>query len=711
MSEEFVNIEIDGVPTQARKGQMIIEITDNQGVYVPRFCYHEKLSIAANCRMCLVQVENAPKPLVACATPVAEGMKVFTRSDYAKNAQRATMEFLLINHPLDCPICDQGGECELQDLAMAYGSDVSRFTERKRVVEDKNIGPLISTDMTRCILCTRCVRFTEEIAGIQELGTIGRGETMQIGTYIGKTVDHELSGNVIDICPVGALNNKPFRFRARSWEMRQVPMVSPHDCTGTNTYGHVLRGRLLRVVPRANESINETWISDRDRYSCYGIYADDRLHDPMVKTDGEWEKTSWENALSHVAARLKNVAKEQGGNSIGLLASPNSTLEEFHLLSRLAAGLGSKNIDHRLRQTDFSDQDADPVYPWLGCDIDNLEKMGAALVVGSNLRCETPLLAHRLRKAALNGGHISFLNPVEYKYLFPVASYLLAEDMAAELSSLLTVAEGKKSKSAEHGKLVNNLKEATDSIVLLGQLGQRHPSWSGVRATAARLAEVTGSALGYLPEGGNAVGACLAGVLPHRDVGGNAASGSGRHAHSMLTEKLAAYVLLGCEPELDSAQGETAIRTMQAAGLVVALSCYASDEMLEYADVLLPIGSFAETSGTYINAAGAVQSVPGAATPVGQARPAWKVLRVLGNLLELDGFDYQDSTEVRDELMEVIGEIKPDNTYRGTSPAGSGALAACIDVPMYQTDPVVRRSKPLQKTRKKSSSGLVAVSA
>jgi NADH-quinone oxidoreductase subunit G len=407
MSEELVNVEIDGVARKARKGAMIIQVTDAEGTYIPRFCYHEKLSVAANCRMCLVEVEKAPKPMPACATPMVEGMKVFTRSPRAIAAQKATMEFLLINHPLDCPICDQGGECELQDLAMGYGRDVSRYAERKRVVKDKNLGPLVSTDMTRCIQCTRCVRFGEEIAGIQELGTVGRGELMQISTYVEQSVDHELSGNIIDLCPVGALNNKPYRYRARAWEMTQHQLVSPHDCVGSNLYGHVLRGRLMRVVPRANEEINETWIADRDRFSCEGLYTEDRARSPMQKVDGEWREVDWETALANAAAALRKVADQHGAGQIGFLVAPGATLEEHALAARLARGLGCANVDHRLQQVDFRDQDSEPAAPLLGCRIAELETAASVLVVGSNLRQEVPLIAHRLRKGAgVVGDHV-----------------------------------------------------------------------------------------------------------------------------------------------------------------------------------------------------------------------------------------------------------------------------------------------------------------
>ncbi|MEP7314441.1 MAG: NADH-quinone oxidoreductase subunit NuoG, partial [Pseudomonadota bacterium] len=434
--DNTVNITVDGVPMKARKGEMLIRITDANDVYVPRFCYHDKLPIAANCRMCLVEVEKAPKPMPACATPVAEGMIVHTRSPKAIAAQKATMEFLLINHPLDCPICDQGGECELQDLAMGFGRDVSRFHERKRVVKDKNLGPLVSTDMTRCIHCTRCVRFGQDIAGIPELGTTGRGEHMEIGTFIEKSVDHELSGNIIDLCPVGALNSKPFRFRARSWEMSQHPLVSPHDGMGSNLYGHVLRGRLMRVVPRQNDAINETWISDRDRFSYEGIYSPDRLTAPMVRERGEWRTVDWQTALTATVEGLKRAAPDK----LGFLASASSTIEELRLVERVARGIGCANIDHRLRQLDFSDDDSDALQPGLGLSLASVDSLQSLLVIGSNLRREIPVLANRVRKAAVTGGaKVSFLNPVRFDYLFPVAAYVVASpaQQIAELEALV----------------------------------------------------------------------------------------------------------------------------------------------------------------------------------------------------------------------------------------------------------------------------------
>ncbi|MET0659261.1 MAG: NADH-quinone oxidoreductase subunit NuoG, partial [Steroidobacteraceae bacterium] len=563
MSDDLVNIEVNGVPMQARKGQMIIHVTDANDVYVPRFCYHEKLPIAANCRMCLVEVEKAPKPQPACATPVMEGMKVFTKSPRAIAAQKAVMEFLLINHPLDCPICDQGGECELQDLAMGFGRDISRYAERKRVVKDKNLGPLVSTDMTRCIHCTRCVRFTQVIQGFQELGTVGRGELTEIGTYIERSVDHELSANIIDLCPVGALNNKPYRYRARAWEMTQHPVVSPHDSVGTNMYAHVLRGRVMRIVPRPNEEINETWIADRDRYSYEGIYSADRLKQPMVKEGGSWREVDWETALSMAAERLSRAVKQHGPAQIGALANPSATLEELYLLSKLVRSLGSSNLDHRLRRTDFSDQADDPIYPWLGATLPELEQMDSLLIVGSNLRKDVPMIAHRIRKAAMGMGptakaaKIWFINPHTYEYLFPVAAYFASNGlgMTGHLAALLAatnnpaalpddlrslVADARPTDA--HRDYVSQLASGERRLILLGAIAQRDPQFATLRRLAAALAAATGAHLGYIPEGGNGVGAYLAGVVPHRAIGGQAQSTVGLHAASMLSARLKAFV-------------------------------------------------------------------------------------------------------------------------------------------------------------------------
>jgi NADH-quinone oxidoreductase subunit G len=715
MADDLVNIEIDGVPVKARKGEMIIRVTDAQGVYVPRFCYHDKLTIAANCRMCLVEVEKAPKPMPACATPVMEGMKVFTRSPRAIGAQRATMEFLLINHPLDCPICDQGGECELQDLAVGFGRDGSRYQERKRVVADENLGPLIATDMTRCIHCTRCIRFTDEIAGIQELGMIGRGENMKVRTYIESVVNHELSGNVIDLCPVGALVSKPYRFSARAWEMGAVPLISPHDPVGTNLYGHVLRGHLMRVVPRENESINETWIADRDRFSYEGIYSPDRLEQPLIRRGAEWVQSDWESALALVAQGLKARARD-----CGFLVSPSATLEELYLAGRIARGLGTHNIDHRLRRRDFRDQMADPQFPNLGMRIADIDALSALLVVGANLRREVPILAHRVRKAARRGAQVVMLNPGRFAHQFPLAACLTAAGRAlpAELAAILAAVAEAAGKpvpghlagaasaarvSDEHRGAAGALLTGERRAVWLGALAGRHPQFADLRALGAAIAQLAGASFGVLAEGGNAAGAYLAGAVPHREAGGRAVDRAGSSAREMLQQPPKACVLFGgIEPSVDALDPDS-VNVLARAELVVALTPFAGDEVKRLAHVLLPIGTFAETSGTYVNCEGVWQSQTGAAAPVGQARPGWKVLRVLGNLLDLPGFDYQSSEEVREELRGRCPELALEG-YAGTHAAdGTGQSAAgeprLIDLPMYQTDAVLRRAPALQKTR------------
>ena len=714
--DDFVNVVIDGVAVKAKKGAMIIHATDQNGRYVPRFCYHDKLPVAANCRMCLVEVEKAPKPLPACATPVAEGMKIFTRSPNALAAQKATMEFLLINHPLDCPICDQGGECELQDLAMGFGRDIARYSERKRVVKDKNIGPLISTDMTRCIHCTRCVRFGQEIAGIQELGTTGRGENTEIGTFIERSVDHELSGNIIDLCPVGALNSKPFRYHARSWEMTQQPLVSPHDGTGTNLYAHVLRGKVMRVVPRPNEAINETWIADRDRFSYEGIYSADRLLAPMLREGDTWKTVAWDVALNAAAEALKAHAA-----SLGVLASPSATTEELFLLARLARGLGSSDIDHRLRSSDFRDAAADPLAPGLGMAIPEIEALSSLLVVGCNLRAEAPLLAHRVRKAAVRrGAKVAFLNPLDYKFMFPVAARLVSPSSAllADLLGVLAAAATAAGTSlpahlaraasvasvgAEHRDLAASLASGERRAIWLGALAQRHPAWADLRAVAVELARITGATLGILAEGGNAAGAWLAGAVPHREAGGRVLSRPGLDAAAMFERPRRAYLLFGGIEPADDLGDEAAVAraraALGAAAAVVAITPYATDELRTLAHVLLPMGSFAETSGTYVSLDGTWQSVPGAAQPLGESRPGWKVLRVLGNLTGLAGFDYQSSGE-------VLAELRARCTDATSLPAPAarvielqGATVAVDDVPIYRVDALVRRSPALQATR------------
>jgi NADH-quinone oxidoreductase subunit G len=641
-------------------------------------------------------------------------MKVFTKSPKAIAAQKAVMEFLLINHPLDCPICDQGGECELQDLAMGFGRDISRYAERKRVVKDKDLGPLVSTDMTRCIHCTRCVRFTSDIQGFQEMGTCGRGEHVEIGTFIEKSVEHELSGNIIDLCPVGALNNKPYRYSARAWEMTQAPLVSPHDSMGTNLFAHVLRGKVMRVVPRANEEINETWITDRDRYSYEGLYSEDRLSRPLVRqrdNKGDaWKEVDWETALNLAAEKL--AAFKQSPAQLGALVAPTATLEEAYLTQRIMRGLGSHNVDHRLSRADFSDQEFDPVFPWLGCSIAELESINSLLVIGSNLRREAPLLAHRVRKAAVkSGAKVAFINARTYQYLFPVAAYLASNGLgmldhlaavvaAAAQSSGSSVPDNVSALVASskvndtHRAVAAQLAEGAQRMILLGALAQRDGAFAQLRVLAAALAQLTGAQLGYIADGGNTVAAHLAGVLPHRSVAGQSLNTSGLNVADMLAARLKAYVLVGSIEAQDLPAN--AVANLRAAECVVALSSYASAK--QYADIILPIGAFAETSGTYVNLEGRWQSVPGAARPLGESRPAWKVLRVLGNLLNLPDFDYLSSEQVRDEVQTRVGAMMLSNAYINTAVMSRGSDVAAREVTLYDCDAVVRRATALQLT-------------
>jgi len=730
---ELVNIEIDGVALTAPKGAMIIQAADDAGIHIPRFCYHKKLPIAANCRMCLVEVEKMPKAVPACATPVAEGMKISTRSEKARAAQRAVMEFLLINHPLDCPICDQGGECELQDVALGYGRDVSRYCERKRVVKDKDIGPLIATDMTRCIHCTRCIRTLDLLGGEHELGAMGRGENTQIGTYVERSITSEMSGNVIDVCPVGALTSKPFRYTARAWELVEHATVAPHDSMGSNIYVHTRRNQVMRVVPRENEQINEVWISDRDRFSYQGLHSADRLRTPMIKEHGVWRETDWDTALRMAAGGLNKIVSGYGPEQLGLLVSPTATLEEMYLLSRLARGMKCANLDHRLRQCDFADQAVAPVYPWLGQAIEDLEQVDAVLLIGSNVRKEQPIAAHRLRKASLRGAQLMCVNPRDFKFNFEVDEKVIADpagmvnalaaiaravldtrgadlNLPKALANLLVAAEVSPTERA----IAERLCAAGRGTVLLGNLAAVHPAFSTLRALAGLIAEASDTVLGYLPEAGNSVGGWLAGVLPHRTAGGRPAESTGLDARAMVEEPRKAYLLFGVEPEYDCFNPSVARAAVEAAEFVVVMAPFFTDAMKQYADVVLPIAYFTETSGTFVNAEGRWQSFAGAVTPPGEARPGWKVLRVLGNMLELSGFDYVSSEQVRDELARAVEGLQPDNkvsfeTPIAALPANTGGLMRVGDVPIYAVDGLVRRATALQQTPDMQAAQSVAV--
>ncbi|MEL7311512.1 MAG: NADH-quinone oxidoreductase subunit NuoG [Pseudomonadota bacterium] len=694
--DNTITLEVDGQEVTAERGQMLIEVTDKVGAYVPRFCYHEKLSVAANCRMCLVEVERAPKPLPACATPVADGMKVSTKSRYAISAQRATMEFLLINHPLDCPICDQGGECELQDLAMGYGRDVSRYTERKRVVKDKNIGPLVSTDMTRCIHCTRCVRFGQEIQGIQELGTTGRGENMQIGTYIEKNVGHEMSANIIDLCPVGALNNKPYRYSARAWEMVQEPMIGAHDCVGSNLYVHSLRGRIKRVVPRANEALNETWLADRDRFSYEGIYSSDRLMQPKRKVEDAWTDITWETALTELATTLS-----ESEGDVGFIVSPTATLEEAFLLSRVAEHLDTSHIDGRIGQRDTSYQAFDPLVPTLGIAIEEIEAQDSILLVGARLREEAPILAHRVRKAALKGGKVSTIDQSTTEYLFERTGEIVDDPLSA-LEAVLEAVRAESADNSAASTIAAQLLAAEKSLIVIGNAARTHTRYAALRSIAAELARVTGSTLGDVTAGPNAAGLAMAGVVPHRGIGGSASSTVGKGVAEMLTAPPKTLVLWGIDPDADlTAIHPSALGGLRKADTVISLSPFFDDSLAQTVDMALPIGTFAETAGTFVNVEGRAQSWRGVATPVGEARPGWKVLRALADVLQIAGIDYNDAEAVRVAALDAIDAAQPLGVDPLPQPSATTAASAVDSVErgIYDTDPVVRRAHALQQTR------------
>ncbi|HMM44114.1 MAG TPA: NADH-quinone oxidoreductase subunit NuoG [Candidatus Macondimonas sp.] len=713
MSSDEVTIEVDGVSIRGRKGQMLIELTDQAGIYIPRFCYHKKLSIAANCRMCLVEMERAPKPVPACATPVADGMKVFTRSPKAIDAQQGTMEFLLINHPLDCPICDQGGECELQDLALGFGQDASRYDERKRVVPDPDLGPLVATDMTRCIHCTRCVRFGEEIAGLRELGATGRGEFMAIGTYVEHALTSEVAGNVIDLCPVGALTAKPSRYTARPWELTERPTLSPHDGWGTHIAAHVRGGRVMRVVPREAEAFNETWISDRDRFSYTALQAEDRLLSPMVREDGRWRTVDWATALHAAAEGLRGIAPE----ALGILASPSATVEEYFLLRRLAEHLECANLDHRLGMVDASAQEHAGAFPDLGRPVAEWERVDAALIVGSDLRREVPLLHLRLRKAGLRGARLCVINPLDADFRFPIHAERRAKDLAEEMAALalavseftgqsvpvaLAAAVQGVSPEQPHVLMAEALTKGERSGVLIGQLALEQKGTGVVLALASFVAEATGSTLGTLPVGGNTAGAWLCGIVPHRGFGGAAVQKVGRSAHELFAGGMDGFLMLGLEPEVEAADPAAAMAALSGARFGVALTAYVTDALRSTAHVLLPIGSFAETAGSLITRDGTWLHFEGCTPPAGESRPAWKVLRVLGNQFGATGFDYADCHEVTEAARLAIGEIETAKPQWHRQGAWERPLLPALQrlgpLALYGCDPLARRARALQSS-------------
>ena len=705
----MVEIELDGKKVDIVEGSMIMHAADKAGTYIPHFCYHKKLSIAANCRMCLVDVEKAPKPMPACATPVTQGMIVRTKSEKAIKAQQSVMEFLLINHPLDCPICDQGGECQLQDLAVGYGGSSSRYEEEKRVVFHKDVGPLISMEeMSRCIHCTRCVRFGQEVAGVMELGMIHRGEHSEITTIVGDTVDSELSGNMIDICPVGALTSKPFRYSARTWELSRRKSVSPHDSTGANLIVQVKNHQVMRVVPLENEDVNECWIANRDRFSYEALNGDERLTQPMLKQGGQWQAVDWQTALEYVANGLRQIKTDHGASAIGALVSPHSTVEELALAGALVRGLGSENIDHRLRHADFVR--ADRIH-WLGTSIASLSQLQRVLVVGSNLRKDHPLFAQRIRQAARKGAKVHVVAsgvelaaPDAWAMSLAGVQTLPADEWVAALGNLAAAVGAERGVAAPVAgdaddtakALAAALLSGERKAILLGNAAAHHAQASQLLALASWIGEQTGASVGYLTEAANTVGAQWAGALP---------GAGGLNAAEMLAGGLKAVLLLNNEPEFDSAAGAAAVGGLEHAQMVVTLSPFKAN--LAFSDVLLPIAPFSETSGTFVNAEGRVQSFHAVVRPRGEARPAWKVLRVLANMLGIQGVDFESSQDVLAEVgrgndtkathipAALLGNVAAAGTAPGKASGGHGAPAVAS---IYRLDGIVRRAPSLQLT-------------
>ena len=699
----MIEIELDGKKVEIAEGSMVMHAAEKAGTYIPHFCYHKKLSIAANCRMCLVDVEKMPKPMPACATPVTQGMIVRTKSDKAIKAQQSVMEFLLINHPLDCPICDQGGECQLQDLAVGYGGSKSRYEEEKRVVFHKDVGPLISMEeMSRCIHCTRCVRFGQEVAGVMELGMSHRGEHAEIETFVGNSVDSELSGNMIDICPVGALTSKPFRYSARTWELSRRKSVSPHDSTGANLVVQVKNNKVMRVVPFENEDVNECWIADRDRFSYEALHSDERLTTPMLKQDGQWRSVDWQTALEYVANGLQQIKTNHGASKIGALVSPHSTVEELHLTRSLMSALGSGNTDYRLRHADFStplNQSA----RYLGMPIAALTHLQNVLVVGSNLRKDHPLFAQRIRQAAKTGCAVSALVASKPDWALPVRNLLIspANQWVQALADVAAAVASEKgvpplvagTAGATATAIAKSLLSGERKAVLLGNAAAHHPQAESLLRIASWLAEQTGAVVGYLTEAANTVGAQLVHATPTE---------GGLNAQQMFSGALKAAILLNNEPVFDAAEGAQAAAGLAKADMVVTLSPFKSN--MEFSDVLLPIAPFTETSGSFVNAEGRLQSFHAVVKPLGETRPAWKVLRVLANILKLPGFEFESSQEVLAQLPWATQTASGQLVQSGMGNYSEALVQVAptstepVEVAIYQLDSIVRRSPSLQST-------------
>jgi len=717
---DMVNIEVDGIAMEVPKNSMIIEATDKAGISVPRFCYHSKLSIAANCRMCLVDVEKAPKPMPACATPVMDGMKVYTHSRRAIDAQHGVMEFLLINHPLDCPICDQGGECELQDQAIGYGRSVSRFVERKRVVTDHDIGPLVQTDLTRCIQCTRCVRFLDEIAGTSELGMFGRGDRSSIGACIQQGVDSELSGNIIDLCPVGALTNKPFRYSARAWELMARPSIAVHDGLGSSMWYHTRRGKIMRTVPRENEATNETWLSDRDRYSHFGLNTEDRVLEPMIKFDGEWQAVSWEEGIRAATEALRSAVTSHGGEQLGALMSASVSTEEYYLAQRLVRGLDCQNIDYRLREQDFSDDNSRSYGAGFSTPMAAIDVADVILLVGSHIRHEVPLLGQRVRKAWRRGAKISALNPVDWNLNFSLDNALITapQNMVSELAAIasavssltgkelpgaLQAAANNAAAGDTHLAIATSLNGEGNKMILLGQAALAHGDAAWLRNLSAWISSATGAVLNIVSHGGNATGAEMAGALPGRGPG-NSETDAGLNAREMVATTLKSYLLWDIEPRFDMANPSFALEALGSADHVVAVAAFAGEGLKSFADVILPLAPVAESEGLFYTLDGQSCDVQPAGEAAGQAKSGWKILRQLGGALELDGFTQVDRAGLINEMLAEIGNVNTPsgdvdmNALDLATPQKVAGLYRVGELAMYSVDSLCRRSEELQQT-------------
>ena len=736
-----ITIEINGQTLLAKPDQLLIQVADQAGIYIPRFCYHKHLSIAANCRMCLVEVAQSPKPVPACATPVTPNMKVMTHSAKTRAAQRAVMEFLLINHPLDCPICDQGGECELQDLALGYGASRSNYYFAKRAVANDDLGPLIATEMTRCIQCTRCVRFCSEIAGMAELAVVDRGEEMKISTYIAHAMHSELSGNIIDLCPVGALTSRPYRFSARPWELQQFPAISPHDCLGTNIYLHLHRGQVKRVAARENPQLNETWITDRDRFSYLALSHHDRLTHPCVRINGQLQEVEWPVAITAATQALQQVIAQHGATAIGALASPSATLEEFYLLQLYLRGLGSPHIDHRLRESDTRDQAYLGLFPGLGQTIHDFVNCDAIFLIAAHLRHEQPLAASVLRRAAQCGTVVCVLNAVDYEVNFAVQAkgilppHEFVHALLRLQDALATVsANSELIKQSHHSlSLEDPLKQLHTTLqdlrrrhktinILIGTQGMHHPEAALIRLLAEHIAQQSGGQVGFLTEGANSAGGWLMGAVPHREPGGVPSRHIGLSAKTMLAEPRKAYVLLNVEPSYDCANATQGRMAMQTAECIIACSLYRDPLLEAHATVLLPMAAFCESYGSYINAAGHQQIVHPCAALVAHARPAWQILWDLCLAAGVLGVD-QPVIDPMHEITKTVNTLvakhlptqativdHPDRqqlahllnlrtasaTHTQTVPP---ILSRVGEIPLYAVDSIVRRSQALQEAQ------------